>query len=339
MASFFPTPLRCDPKLFEQSLKDQVFVVTGANSGCGLETSRQLAKQGAKVVLACRSKSKGEAAAKDINETVGGANGGSAEFVAPLDLSTLQSVRDFVKAFEKSHDRLDGLVTNAGVMACPYAKTKDGFEWQFGCNHLAHFLLMTKLTPMLLKTAETSGKPSRFVALSSCAAAQSTLRDKAADIGFDDLNWETREYDEGYAYGQSKLANYLHAVEAGKRYPAEKLISTSVHPGWVYSPLDQHVFKKMLGEGMIANFLGGVLRSLFLFKGDMIMPVDGAQTTLHCLLEEPSKMQNGGFYSQFGIYKDPDYKPGGWPMKLPNPNVQDDYASKLWDASEKLINQ
>ena len=339
--TFFPTVLRCDPKLFEKDLTDQVYIVTGANSGCGLETSRQLCKQNATVILACRNKSKGEEAAKDIND--GNGNGNKAIFLTTLDLSSLDSVYEFCTTFQNTYKRLDGLITNAGVMACPYATTKDGFEWQFGCNHLSHFALMNTLTPLLIDTSKKYQKPSRFVALSSVAATVSTMRpDTPANIDFEDIMWKTRTYDEGQAYAQSKLANYLHAYEASKRYKSTELLCTSVHPGWVYSPLDQHVFKKLIGDGMIANVIGKVFRQLFLWKGDMIMPVDGAQTTLHCLLENSEKIQNGEFYSQFGIYQNESQKPGGWPMKLQNPNVDKDpdtMSSKLWDISLELINQ
>eukprot|EP01083_Nonionella_stella_P186832 685172_1 len=112
-------------------------------------------------------------------------------------------------------------------MACPYKKTKDGFEWQFGCNHLGHYLLMRSLTPLMIKTAETNGKPSRFVALASCAAAPITMSKSVPIVNFEDPNFETREYDEGIAYSQSKLSNYLHALGASRKYPADKLISTS----------------------------------------------------------------------------------------------------------------
>ena len=234
-----PTTLRCEPRLFEKDLKGQVMIVTGANSGCGLETSRQLAKQGAIVILACRSTEKGEAAATDV----GGV------FIAPLDLGSLDSVREFVKIFLEKYDRLDVLVNNAGIMACPFVKTKDGFEMQIGCNHLAHFLLMRLLTPLLLKTADTSGKPSRFVALSSAAASESTLRPGYAEIDFDDLMWEKKEYNEGGEYQQSKLANYLHAIQ--------------------YSNLDAHVFKRMFGDNVISKFVGEVFRKVVLLKGDM----------------------------------------------------------------------
>ncbi|KAL3809490.1 hypothetical protein ACHAXA_007961 [Cyclostephanos tholiformis] len=321
-----PIVLRCDPKLLEKDLKDQVVIVTGANSGCGLETSRQLSKQGATVVLACRNGERGEAAAREVNGV----------FIAPLDLSSLESVRSFVAAFKSKFDRLDALVNNAGVMACPHATTKDGFEWQFGCNHLAHFLLMQLLTPLLLTTAEKTSKPSRFVALSSVVAGHSTLMGPAT-VDLDDLNWKSRSYDEFPAYAQSKLCNYLHATEAGNRYPRDKLISCSVHPGWVLSPLDSHVVEKIFGRGAIGKFVADIFRKFFLWKGDMITPKDGAQTTLYCLLEDANKMQSGKFYSQFGVYKDKASKPGGWPMVLVNPNITPELGGKLWEVSEKLV--
>jgi len=320
-----PPTLRCDPKLFDKDLTGQVIVVTGANSGCGLETTRQLAKQGATVVLACRNEERGQVAAKDTNGV----------FVTTLDLASLESIRDFVDAFQEKYQRLDALVNNAGIMGCPYATTKDGFEMQFGCNHLGHFLLMKLLTPLLVKTAEDTNKPSRFVALSSCAAALTTFRDVLPTVDFDDLNFETREYDPSEAYGQSKLSNYLHALGASQKYPADKLISTSLHPGWVYSPLDVHVMASMFGTGVFGKMIGGLLRQIFFWKGDIISAEDGAQTTLHCLLADD--IESGKFYSQVGVYKDEAAKKGGWPMELPNPNGTPEAATKLWEASEKLV--
>ena len=218
-----PTPLRCDKKLFEKDLTGQVIVVTGANSGVGLETTRQLASQKATVILACRSEAKAKKAIEDIGLP------DNTTFL-PLDLSDLSSVREFAKSFSASYNRLDVLVNNAGVMACPFDKTKDDFEYQLGCNHLAHFLLFKLLVPTLLKTAEDTGKPSRFVSTSSCSAA-SVFGGLLADVDFDDLMFEGKKYDTNVAYGQSKLANYLHAVEASKKYDSSKLISVSLHPG------------------------------------------------------------------------------------------------------------
>jgi len=323
-----PTVIRCDPKLFEKDLSGQVMIVTGANSGCGLETSRQLAKQGATVVLACRNASKGEVSVQDI--------GTNAVFLTTLDLSSLENIKSFVAAFLEQYNRLDALVNNAGIMMCPYGKTKDGFEMQFGCNHLGHFLLMRQLTPLLLETAKKNNKPSRFVALSSCASAQTTRRTvEHPFIDFEDPNWETREYNESMAYAQSKLANYLHAVGASMEHSSDQLIAAAVHPGWVLSPLDQHIMKKIFGEGTISDFVAGLVRKLYLWKGKLITPQDGAQTTLHCLLDD--NIKSGKFYLQFGIYKDDASKPGGWPMKHPNPNATKENTKKLWDLSNKLV--
>eukprot|EP00814_Leptocylindrus_danicus_P020493 CAMPEP_0116027658 /NCGR_PEP_ID=MMETSP0321-20121206/14808_1 /TAXON_ID=163516 /ORGANISM="Leptocylindrus danicus var. danicus, Strain B650" /LENGTH=327 /DNA_ID=CAMNT_0003501151 /DNA_START=468 /DNA_END=1451 /DNA_ORIENTATION=+ len=324
-----PTPLRCDPKLFEKDLSSQIIIVTGANSGIGLETSSRLVKQKATVILACRNVEKGEAAAKEV----GGV------FLAPMDLASLQSVRDFVKTFLEKYDRLDVLVNNAGIMACPYGKTKDGFETQIGCNHLGHFLLQQLLTPILLKTADETGKPSRFLALSSCAAAAMTMgadNGVVPEIDFDDLNFEKRDYSPGIAYGQSKLANYLHALEASSRYPADKLISVSCHPGWVRSNLDVHAFKAKLGDGIVGRTIANIFRKLFIFKGDMLEVEDGCQASMYCILSDD--LESGKFYSQIGsVYVDVPSRMGGFPLKLPNENATPENAKKLWELSEKLV--
>lgn len=299
--------LRCDPKVFEKDLRGQVIIVTGANSGCGLETSRQLTKQGATVVLACRNKERGEAAAAEV-----GVNG----TFLPLDLASLQSVHDFAAAFQGKFDRLDVLVNNAGIMMVPYGRTKDNLEMQMGCNHVAHFLLFTLLAPLLEKTAQATGSPSRFVALSSVAAAAAISMPGMAEIDFDDLNWDKKDYNPWHSYQQSKLANFLHVMEIPKRYDATKLVAYSVHPGWVDSPL--------------TNPEGGPKNP------NALAPVDGAQTQLHCVLSDVSALVNGAYYSQTGIYTDEASQKGGWPMKLPNPNATAETASRLWDESVKM---
>uniref|UniRef100_A0A7S2YEB9 Protochlorophyllide reductase n=1 Tax=Entomoneis paludosa TaxID=265537 RepID=A0A7S2YEB9_9STRA len=321
-----PTPLRCDPALFEKDLTGQVIIVTGANSGCGLETTRQLVKQKATVIMACRNETKGQQAAQDV----GGV------FVAPMDLASLESVRNFVKVFLEKYDRLNVLVNNAGIMMCPYGKTQDGFELQMGCNHLGHFLLQQLLTPLLLQTAETTGQPSRFIALSSVAATETSMSKGIPDIDLEDLNWETREYHEVQAYSASKLANYLHANHAATQYPADKLLCVSVHPGWVRSNLDVHAFAKMFGTSWFGRTMSTGLRNVMQWKGDMISAEDGAQTTLHCILHDT--LDPGAFYSQFGIYKRPEDRAGGWPLTpMPNPNATPEKAAALWKASVKLV--
>lgn len=315
----------CDPALFEKDLTGMVMVVTGANGGIGLVTSKQLSKQGATVILACRNPEKGAVAA----EEVGGV-------FLRLDLASLDSVKEFVSAFKKDYDRLDVLVNNAGVMMCPYAETVDGFEIQFGANHLGHFLLMRLLTPMLLETAEKTGKPSRFLALSSCAATDFPGGYQGYPwINFDDLMSSADKYDTEFAYGQSKLANYLHATEAGERYPADKLISVSLHPGWVYTPLDTHIFEKTLGTNIIARSVTSLIRNILFYTGFMLTPWIGIQSTFQCILADD--IQSGKFYSQQGMYRDPTKKAGGWPMDLGNIKVMPGDGAKLWEVSEKLV--
>ncbi|MEO7331169.1 MAG: oxidoreductase, partial [Minicystis sp.] len=172
-------------------------IVTGANTGIGLETARMLAKKGAEVVLACRNPEKGQAALASIlaDKPAGKAS------LAALDLSDLDSVKAFTEGFARTHDRLDLLINNAGVMVPPLGRTKQGFELQFGTNHLGHFALTGHLLPLLLGTAGA-----RVVVVSSAAQ-------RSGRIAFEDLNWEKRSYTAWSAYGQSKLANMMFALE------------------------------------------------------------------------------------------------------------------------------
>ncbi|CAK0898784.1 unnamed protein product [Prorocentrum cordatum] len=173
-AAMSPPCLKCDPKLFEKDLTGQVVIVTGGNQGIGYVTARQLASQGAKVVLACRSKERGERAAGEVK----------AAFM-PLELSSQASVRSFASAFLEKYGRLDILVNNAGVMACPLERTEEGYEMQLATNHLGHFLLT-----VLLKSVLEQCK-GRVVALSSAAASQmsmGTMPFGHADIHWDDIH-------------------------------------------------------------------------------------------------------------------------------------------------------
>ena len=200
----------------------RVAVVTGANSGLGAAVAGQLARRGAEVILACRDTVKGEAAAKVI---LAGSPKGSADVVS-LDLGDLGSVRAFATNFSRSHDRLDLLVNNAGVMAPPRRMTKDGFELQFGTNHLGHFALTGLLLPSLL--ASTS---SRVVIVTS-------QMHRSGNINFDDLAGE-RSYHRWGAYSQSKLANLMFALELDRRsrQAGLSLRSLAAHPGWAATNL------------------------------------------------------------------------------------------------------
>jgi NAD(P)-dependent dehydrogenase (short-subunit alcohol dehydrogenase family) len=200
-------------------------VVTGANSGIGAATARQLAGAGASVVLACRNLAKGQAAAAAMT--------GAVE-VRQLDLADLASVR----AFAEGIDAVDVLINNAGVMAVPQARTADGFEMQFGTNHLGHFALTGLLLPQITD---------RVVTLSSGAH-------RMGHIDVDDLNWTRRRYQAWGAYGQSKLANLMFALELQRRLSAHgsPVRSVAAHPGYAATELQSHTgtsFDRLMAIG------------------------------------------------------------------------------------------
>ncbi|WSQ09046.1 oxidoreductase [Streptomyces sp. NBC_01231] len=207
----------------EKDVPDQsgrVAVVTGANSGLGYVTARALARRGARVVLACRSEARGAEAGHRLAAEVPGARAD----VVRLDLADLASVREFADGF--SYDRLDLLVNNAGVMALPYATTADGFETQFGVNHLGHFALTGRLLPALLGTPGA-----RVVTVSSTAHALS-------NIDITDLNSE-RRYRRWTAYARSKTANLLFTHELARRLAVHgsDVVAAAAHPGYAATNL------------------------------------------------------------------------------------------------------
>jgi len=206
-------------------LTGKLALVTGGSGGLGAETARALAAKGARVVLTARDLAKGEAVAKGIRESTGS----QAVEVEELELGSLASIRAFAERFAARHDALQILVNNAGVMACPFAKTTDGFEQQFGTNHLGHFLLTGLLAPALLR-----GAPARIVLLSSRGHQQSP-------VVFDDIHFEGRPYDKWEAYGQSKTANVLHAVELERRLGPRGVHANAVHPGVIPTDLARHL--------------------------------------------------------------------------------------------------
>jgi NAD(P)-dependent dehydrogenase (short-subunit alcohol dehydrogenase family) len=313
-----PKTLMCDPRLFDEDLSGRVYVVTGANSGAGLATTEQLVRQGAHVVAACRRVDAGEAATRPLAR-----ERGSVE-VMELDLARLESVRRFADALTAKHDRIHGLVNNAGVMGTPAdAKTADGFELQFGVNHLGHFLL----TELLLDTLRESA-PSRVVCVSSVAHAG--IRKKLATIDLDDLSFERRDYDPIDAYNQSKLAIVIYARRLAERLAGSGVSVFSTHPGWIRSNLVQHSMPPWVQNVLLRPF-SGVL--------GMMSATEGAQTQLHCLLDDDAPSHSGELYSQNSIlYPEKKDRPGGWPMRSPNALVYDDaLAARLDEVSASLV--
>jgi NAD(P)-dependent dehydrogenase (short-subunit alcohol dehydrogenase family) len=197
-------------------------VVTGANSGLGLVTTRELARAGARVVMAVRDTAKGERAAEDVRAAVSGAE----VAVSALDLSSLESVREFAARFGAEHEGPDLLVNNAGIMAPPRRQTADGYELQLGTNHLGHFALTGQLIGGM------GGRPDvRVVTMSSGAH-------RIGKIDFDDLQ-RARRYHRWLAYGQSKLANLMFALELDRRLRAagSSISSLAAHPGYAATNL------------------------------------------------------------------------------------------------------
>ncbi|PIC01581.1 SDR family NAD(P)-dependent oxidoreductase [Caulobacter sp. X] len=209
-------------------LSGKAAIVTGAATGIGVETARALAEAGAEVIIAARKPELGEEIANQINEDVGMKR----VSFGMLDLSSLEAIRHF--AHRWGDRRLNLLINNAGVMACPLARTVDGLEMQIGTNHFGHFLLSVLLAPNLVDGAAHSGHRSRLVSLSS-------IGHRRSPVNFEDPNYLTRPYDKWEAYGQAKTANSLFAVGFDKRFRDKGVNANAVMPGGIMTPLQRHL--------------------------------------------------------------------------------------------------
>ncbi|MDZ7783001.1 MAG: SDR family NAD(P)-dependent oxidoreductase [Halioglobus sp.] len=207
------------------NLEGGLALVTGASSGLGVETTRALAAAGCAVVMAARDRDKLEDAAAGVRRAVPGAE---LEILC-LDLADLDSVRAAAAEVRATFSPLHLLINNAGVMACPLMRTADGFEMQFGTNHLGHFLFTCLVAPALL-----AGAPARVVNLSSAGH-------RFAPVNFEDPNYREREYDKWQAYGESKTANVLFTVALDARLRERGVRSTAVHPGVIMTQLARHM--------------------------------------------------------------------------------------------------
>jgi NAD(P)-dependent dehydrogenase (short-subunit alcohol dehydrogenase family) len=279
-------------------------VVTGANSGIGFEAARVLALRGASVVLACRDMGRAQDACARI---LAGAPGAAVTAVA-LDLASLASVKAAAQEIGARHARLDLLINNAGVMMAPYATTADGFELQFGTNHLGHFALTGLLLDRLLPVAG-----SRVVTVASNAH-------RAGRLGFDDLQSQ-RRYRRTAAYAQSKLANLLFTYELQRRLAAagEATSALAAHPGTAMTDLTRYLPQVLqAGYGMFGRIFAQ-------------SPAMGALPTLRAATDPGAR---GGEY----------YGPGGWMQSKGYPRLvgssarsHDEQAQRrLWEESERL---
>jgi NAD(P)-dependent dehydrogenase (short-subunit alcohol dehydrogenase family) len=275
-------------------------VVTGASSGIGAETARALAAAGAHVDLAVRDVAKGKAAADGTGDVE----------VGHLDLTSLASVRAYARDLLDRHDRVNLLINNAGVMATPFERTVDGFELQFGTNHLGHFLLTALLAPVIVAAA-----PARIVNVTSAGH-------QASDIDWDDPNYQHRPYDKWESYGQSKTANILFSVELERRLGPRGVHAYAVHPGMIATELGRHLdagdFTTLADRARTQG------RELPAFK-----PVEkGAATTVWAATAPELEGQGGTYLEDCRVSE--AHAP--WALDPAS-------AERLWSLSEELVGE
>ncbi|KAH8325219.1 hypothetical protein KR074_012217 [Drosophila pseudoananassae] len=302
----------CDAKFTKQTVETgKVFIITGANTGIGKETALEIAKRGGTVYMACRDLNRSEEVRVEI-ETI---SRNSNVFVRELDLSSLDSIRQFAEGFKKEQDKLHVLINNAGVMHTPKTLTKDGFELQLGVNHIGHFLLTHLLLDVLKKTA-----PSRIVNVSSVSHERGTIK-------MDDLNSE-KSYSRFGAYEQSKLANVLFTRELAKRLEGTGVTVNALHPGAVNTDIVDSLPSAMKYVA-IHRFITFIIKFFvrFIAKPAMWMffktPKSGAQTSLYAALDPELEKVTGKYFS--------DCKP-----KEVSSAAKDEKTAKfLWTESQK----
>ncbi|MEC7242419.1 MAG: SDR family NAD(P)-dependent oxidoreductase [Myxococcota bacterium] len=314
-----PKTIQCPPELLELDLSGKTVLITGGYGGIGLVIAKQLQSQNAHVILAGRNSEKGQSVA-DKN---------GMRFMQ-VDLSDMDSVRAFGASVNDQVEQIDVLFCNAAVMATPApdtspasARTKEGWEIQMATNYLGHALLVHLLTDKLKATPGA-----RVISMSSCCADSMPKggQKNQADIDFEDPHWNNRPYHHFDAYGQSKLAQILHARELAKRFENDDVTVVSLHPGWGSgSDLDRHM--PYIMRTVVVPLLGGLMGAMSLN--------DAAQVPLFCALSP--NLQSGKFYSQVGIYGNKAMQQGGLPMEFVSPNATPEKQEALWNWTQSEL--
>ena len=313
--SGFDSKSDADKIVKEEDLSGKNAIVTGGYSGIGLDTSRALVAIGAKVIIPAK---RTEVAVQNLEGIV------SKENIVEMDLGNLNSVRKFTEDFKESFGKLDLLINNAGIMACPETRIGNGWESQFAVNHIGHFLLTKELMDTM---AENDG--ARFVSLSSSAHS-------LTGILWDDIHFQNNSYDKWMAYGQSKTASSLIAIEFHRRMVDKGVSGFSVHPGGILTPLQRHLQKEeMVALGwMDENGSPSEMAKNF-FKTTS----QGASTTLWCATSSSLNGIGGVFCEDCDIAKRKNevdeslqryFGVADWA-------VDTEEASKLWDVTEKML--
>ncbi|TRY76249.1 hypothetical protein TCAL_07994 [Tigriopus californicus] len=299
-----------------KKLEGQTVVVTGANTGIGLETAKDLYGRGARVICLCRNVTKGQKAIDSIKQDSSSNPQTGEILLRVMDLSSMDSIRAAAEKLLQEESRLDILILNAGVMMSPRTpKTADGFDMQMGTNHLGHFLFTRLLIGLLKKTAQDHQQNVRVVTVASSAHMFAD-----GPIRLHDLNWDNEEdFSPGQAYFQSKLANILFSRELGKRLAGTGITTYSLHPGVIATELNRHASES-------SNIVAFLFHFIFytVFGGMIKTPVHGAQTTLYCSLEESLKDVTGKYYSDCKEFTPTKYA------------MDNEHAQELWELSEQL---
>ena len=294
-------------------LSGKLALVTGATGGLGAETARALASKGARVVITARDLEK----AQSVVEAIRSATGQTVE-VEELELDSLASIRAFAERFLARHEALNLLVNNAAVMACPLGHTKDGFELQFGTNHLGHFLMTCLIAPALLR-----GAPARVVSVSS-------LGHERSPVSFEDPNFESRDYDKWVSYGQAKTANVLFAVELDRRLGERGVHANAIHPGVIPTDLARHLHREDYEE----------MRARAKARGRemTLKSVEAGAATQVYAATAPELEGRGGLYLEdchVAEVNDAEMISEGVRPYAVDPGN----ARRLWELSEKLVGE
>lgn len=319
--SEFGSATTTDEVLEGVDLTGRRVLITGGAGGLGRESARAMAAHGAQVTVLARSPERAAEGAAAVEVLVPGATVGA----GAVDLGDLASIRAFADGWLADHDTFDVLINNAGVMACPFGHTADGFETQFGTNHLGHFLLTALLAPALLR-----GDAPRVVALSSAGHSRS-------DVDLDDPNFERTEYSAWVAYGRSKTANALFARELARRAGSQGLLSFSVHPGAIPTDLGRHLTDELLNEMIeISRARAAEHESAGAEGGGIVWKTveSGAATQVWAATAPDLADHNGAYLADCGVGMlgaNPGAN-GFMPWLLDDAN-----AAALWALSEDLV--
>mgnify|MGYP000164778417 FL=1 len=313
--SGFDSKSDADKIVKEKDLSGKIAIVTGGYSGIGLETTRALVAIGAKVIIPAK---RTEVAVQNLEGIV------SKENIVEMDLGNLNSVKKFTEDFKESFGKLDLLINNAGIMACPETRIGNGWESQFAVNHIGHFLLTKELMDTMAENDSA-----RFVSLSSSAHS-------LTGILWDDIHFQNNPYDKWMAYGQSKTASSLIAIEFHRRMVDKGVSGFSVHPGGILTPLQRHLQKEeMVALGWMDEDGSPSEMAKNFFKTTS----QGASTTLWCATSPSLNGIGGVFCEDCDIAKRKNevdeslqryFGVADWA-------VDTEEASKLWDVTEKML--